>query len=215
MLRQKRNPDSSGKNTILMSTMLFVACQFTWGAVTNVYSDTTIASGVYDTVNIYDSLDVPPIQTTVDMTGGEIDYCNVYDTAILNFEGGDIFVVISHNNSTVTINNNPSPAVLELYDNSKMYLYNGAAGPFNALIYDNAELHIYGYNLNYDETPSPNWVTGQWENGQDFKIYLRNIYSYDPDQVILHEIPEPATFLLFTFGGLLLRKHRKYLNLKG
>jgi len=205
------------KKQIITMFLLFVTCQFAWGAVTNIYSDTTIGSGVYDTVNIYDSLDVPPVQTTVDMTGGEIDSCHVYDTAILNFEGGNIFLVTSHNNSNVTINSVPSPDVFELYDNSEIYLQNGDYYT-TVQIFDDAVLHIYGYNFDYDPSiTGTNAVNGFWGNGEALRIALRSTpgVDYDPyTQVVLHEIPEPTTFLLFTFGSLLFRRHYKHLNLK-
>ncbi len=193
--------------------ILIATASVTQGAILDIYADDTIQNGdVYDTVNIYDSLDVPPVQTTVDMTGGQISSCNVYDAAIFNLTGGNIGLIATYENSNANINIDISIS-FELHNNSKVYLH-GLGTSSSIFIYDNAELHIYGYDLFYDETPSPNWVTGQWENGQDFKIYLRNIYSYDPDQVVLHEIPEPTTFLLFTFGSLLLRRRHKHLNPK-
>ncbi len=174
----------------------------------NIYSDTTISTGQYGTVNIYDSLDIPPIQTNVDMTGGVIEYCNVYDTANFNLTGGDILLVRTYDNSIAYINSNVSSG-LRLHNNSKVYL-NALGASSNILMYDDAELHIYGYNLEYDEEiASLNKVTGQWRNGQDFRICLRNITTYNPEQVFLHEIPEPATILLFTLGGFLLRRTRK------
>jgi hypothetical protein len=188
--------------------LLLTVCQITWGTVTNIYTDTTIESGTYDTVNIYDSLDAPPIQTMVDMTGGLIYSCDVYNTAILNFNDGEIGTIYTNNSSIVNMSSVNTPTMY-LYNDSQIHIYNGSAGP-SVSLYDNAELHIYGYNLDYDEIPSPNWVTGQWENGQDFTIYLRNIYSYNPSQVVLHEIPEPTTFLLFVFGGYVLRRNRNH-----
>ncbi len=199
--------------TKLFIVILIATASVTQAAILNIYADDTIQNGdVYDTVNIYDSLDVPPVQTTVDMTGGDISYLNVYDTSVFNFNSGSIGALTMNNSSIANLYSSDTPTMY-LYDNSQIHIYNGSLGS-SALIYDNAELHVYGYDLEYDETPSPNWVTGQWENGQDFKIYLRNIYSYDPDQVVLHEIPEPTTFLLFTFGSLLLRRHYKHLNPK-
>ena len=201
-----------------MKTKLFIAILIaitavTQGAILDIYADDTIQNGdVYDTVNTYDSLDIPPVQTTVDMTGGEISYLNVYDTSVFNFNSGSIGVLTT-NNSGIAHLYSSDISTKYLHDNSQIHIYNSSLSS-SVLIYDNAELHIYGYDLIYDETASPNWVTGQWENGQDFEIYLRNIYSYDPDQVVLHEIPEPATLLLFSFGGLLLRRHHKHLNLK-
>jgi hypothetical protein len=168
----------------------------------NIYSSTTIEDGdEYGTVNIYDTL---PDQTIVDMTGGDISYCNVYDTANLNYGGGEISLVSTYNNSSAIANVDVSTGFC-LYDESKVYLYELGSSS-SIFIYDDSELHIYGYNLEYEETALPNWVTGQWENGQSFQIYLRNITSYDPTQVFLHEVPEPLTLFFLVSGSLILRK---------
>ena len=53
----------------------------------NIYSDTTISTGVYGTVNIYDTL---PDQTTVTMTGGQVNSVYLYDSAILDYTSGHI-----------------------------------------------------------------------------------------------------------------------------
>jgi hypothetical protein len=170
----------------------------------NIYSSTTIESGEYGTVNIYDTF---PDQTIVDITGGDIEYCNVYNSSNLNYDGGEISLVSTYNNSNSIVNVDVATG-FDLYNESKVHLH--ALGTSSSIqIYDDAQLHIYGYNLYYDEIFAPNQVTGQWENGQSFQIYLRNIYSYDPTQVFLHEIPEPISVLLFAFGGLLLRRTRK------
>lgn len=205
------------KKRILMMVLLLGVLLFNGGLVNatlenrDIYSDAIIESGDYGTVNIYDSLDTIPVQTTVTMTGGEIDYCHVYNTAILNFEGGDIFVVISHDDSNVTVDATTLPTVFELYDDSKVHLHNGFNTP-NIQIFDNAELHVYGYGFEYDPTiTGTNGISGFWENGEAFSIGLRQPSDYDPyTQIILHEIPEPTTLLLFTFGGLFLRKHHKH-----
>jgi len=81
----------------------------------NIYSDTVIEDGdEYGTVNIYDT---PPDQTTVTMTGGDISYCNLYDTTSLSFAGGDISLVTTYNSSSATVDVITTTG-FNLYDNS-------------------------------------------------------------------------------------------------
>jgi hypothetical protein len=163
----------------------------------NIYSDTTIVDGdEYGTVNIYDSLDVPPVQTTVDMTGGSIANCYIYDTAILNYMAGEIVWLVTRENSTVNVHSDYDYG-FQLEDSSKVFLHNGDSNFQIAFASgsDNAQLHIYGYDLIY--TPgSPGFADGYWETNKDFHIIIRASADVTPT-IILHEIPEPCSGLLF------------------
>jgi hypothetical protein len=150
----------------------------------DIYSDTTISSGSYSNVNVFDSLDVPPVQTEVDMIGGDILFLHSRDTSIINISGG-------------TINNS------DAYDYSSV---NITGGNFNMLAVksENAFFHIYGYDFSI-QTPSSTYIlTGFWEDSSEFEIWLGRADLYGSNYV-LHEIPEPASVLLFGFGGLILR----------
>ena len=191
--------------------ILIATASVTQGAILDIYADDTIQNGdVYDTVNIYDSLDVPPVQTTVDMTGGDISYLNVYDTANFNCYDGDLSFLYVYENAAATINNLNYIASIELHNNASLYMHGGVSS-VSIQIFDDAELHVYGYDFEYDPSIiGTNSITGFWENGESLEILLRQPSDYDPyTQVILHEIPEPTTFLLFGLGSFFLRKHKK------
>ena len=155
----------------------------------------------YGNVNIYTTSTEP---TTVNMTGGSIDTCNVYDTSVLSLEGGSITALKTYNNSSVYIDSDASTS-FELYNGSSAHL-SSSSSSVSVLIYDQAKLNIYGRNLDYNELMSPNIITGQWENGEAFTIYLRNIFSYDSSQIILHEIPEPVSLLFLATGTLFFKR---------
>ncbi len=174
----------------------------------DIHNTTTISSGEYGTVNIYDT---PPNQTIVAMTGGDISYGNVYNTAILNCYGGELFFPRIYDNAIVTIYNIDYIASVELHGNGQLHIYDGgSASSVSIQIFDNAELHVYGYGFVYNPSVTgTNAISGFWGNGERFTLGLRQPSNYDPyTQVILHEIPEPTTFLLMSVVALYLRKTR-------
>jgi len=194
--------------TKLFIAILIVTASVTQGAILDIYADDTIQNGdVYDTVNIYDSLDTPLVQTNVDMTGGEITYLNVYDTASFNSYDGDLSFLYVYENATATINNLNYIAAIELHNSASLYMHGGVSS-LSIQIFDDAELHVYGYDFEYDPSIiGTNSVSGFWENGEAFVVGLRQPSDYDPyTQVILHEIPEPLTFMLLLSGSLWLKK---------
>jgi hypothetical protein len=146
---------------------------------------------------------------TVTMTGGQVNYCNVYGTSTLSQYDGTIGVIETYGFSIAKMYATHAPT-LYLYENSQIHLYDGGLS-ISAFIYDNAEFHIYGYDLKYDALPAPNWVSGYWdsEHNHRFMVYLRNIYAYNPEQVFLHELPEPASILIFGLSALFLSRRHK------
>ena len=74
------------------------------------------------------------------------------------------------------------------------------------VFHDTAWVHIYGYGFNNDPFGgSP--LTGFWADATPFSINLVDDTISTYDQIIFHEIPEPATLILFTLGGFLLRRN--------
>ena len=68
-----------------------------------------------------------------------------------------------------------------------------------------AWVHIFGYGFNNDPfTGSP--LTGFWADNTAFSINLVDSTISTYDQIVFHEIPEPASLLLIATGGLLLRR---------
>jgi hypothetical protein len=89
-------------------------------------------------------------------------------------------------------------------DDSTLNLYGGQI--FGDLTVEDltAWVHIYGYGFNNDPfLGSP--LTGFWADDTPFSINLVDDTISTYNQIIFHEIPEPATLLLFTLGGLLIR----------
>jgi hypothetical protein len=66
-------------------------------------------------------------------------------------------------------------------------------------------IHIFGYGFNNDPfLGSP--LTGFWVDATPFSINLVDSTISTYDQIVFHEIPEPATLLLFTLGAITIRR---------
>jgi hypothetical protein len=70
----------------------------------------------------------------------------------------------------------------------------------------NIKLYYSGVLPTYNQTTDI--LTGLWGNGTGFSIYLHDVAGYDPviENIEFILIPEPATLLLLSLGGLLLRR---------
>jgi len=132
----------------------------------------------------------------------------IEDTDPLNIaetEGG-IWEIDVSGHSELTINGGEFYEI-DCDDYSTLNLHGGQI--FGSLMVEHTTtwVNIYGYGFNNDPFPgSP--LTGFWADATPFSINLVDDTISTYDQLIFHEIPEPATLLLLGLGGLALRKHR-------
>ena len=105
--------------------------------------------------------------------------------------------------AVVSVSHIDKLSTLDLYNDGIAYLY-GAENIANVRIYNDAQLHVYGYSLEMDTSN----IWGYNAEMEWFQIHIRNSFVLE-EHITLYEIPEPATLLLFTIGGLLLRSTRK------
>ncbi len=171
--------------------LVFVVAVSNAGIVTDIYEDEIVDHSNYETLEIHDSLDDPPEQTTVTfVTGSEVMRIHSNDTSIVNIYDGTVGSLVLRNSST-------------------MNLY---GGEINRVLGSSAEstLNVFGTNfliLNGNSTDKPHAsLSGTWENGSDFSFHFYRM-SEIPDNVVLHEIPEPATVLLL-LSGILINRFR-------
>ena len=105
----------------------------------------------------------------------------------LNISGGEINDLDSYGESIINLSGGQILGDLTVYN-------------------DTSWVHIYGYGFNNDPFGgSP--LTGFWADDTAFSINLVDSTISTYDQIIFHEIPEPATLILFTLGGFLLRRY--------
>ena len=159
------------------------------------YSSGQILPGeTWDSVFVYND------GTTIDMTGGLIDYrLELYDSSIFNANGGTMDIVFG-GGSRIT-----------LFDESVINLRNldgGETDGFpNTLIEaaggSNPQINLYGYGFYF----VGNYLHGYWSDGSSFLFSIRS-NDETMNALVLHEIPEPATLLLLSVGTILIRRKR-------
>ena len=166
----------------------------------------TITYGnVFETVNVWDT-------ATVDMTGGWAYYCNLYDSSTFNFYDGDVGAFSTHQSATVNIFTDDNPDIY-VYDQSEIYLFDSGNGS-SILIWDNGgAVHIYGYDFEYEPAGGEQYngmLSGFWPDGRTLYLLIRLTPEPFPENnIILHIIPEPTSFLVFGLGlcGLLRKRN--------
>jgi hypothetical protein len=110
----------------------------------------------------------------------------------LDMSGGQVHQLTMNNTATATLTGGLIEAI---------YSYQIVTNPHITLYYSGnlpAVQKIGGFN----------YLVGNWGDGTDFNIYLHNTgyNTYGNFEFIL--IPEPATLLLLSLGGLLIRRKK-------
>lgn len=173
------------KTAFSILTVLAIGAVSHAGIIWDIYGDETINSGAFLNVDIYDSQDVPPVQTTVDMMGGDISILAVNDTSIFNLKGGKVDTMFMYDASTANL-----------------------TGGTMLMIYPNGHtINVYGTEFSTVDLGSSFRVSGLWENGSAFEIRFARAEPTD-ENISFHQIPEPASFILFAFSGIVLLRRR-------
>ena len=112
---------------------------------------------------------------------------NVGKTPVeLTISGGEINDLGGHSESIINLSGGQILGDLTVYNST-------------------AWVHIYGYGFNNDPfLGSP--LTGFWADDIAFSINLVDSTISTYDQIVFHEIPEPATLFLFTLGAIAIRR---------
>jgi hypothetical protein len=143
-----------------------------------------------------------PDAIKIDVNGGCIGTLKSNGVAEINMSAGSI------SNDFYTFHPGypyycPPEYNVYLNDTSKMTVKGGIIeGLIN--ISDNSQMDVYGYSLHFTSTKL-NFchLYGYWQNGEQFNLtFVNNSF----ERVILHEIPEPASFIVFGLGLISLRR---------
>lgn len=167
------------------------------------------------------------------ITDSYYDSLTIDDNDTLIMTGGAGGIIWGRNNGVLDIKNTSSPYVygisgidtIRLWENSQLYFSGGSLRLLEAT--DNAAVVLSGgqigeINAYYPAPGDLNHITiycqsgwiyqdqhfsGLWLDGSSFNIRL---YSQGSSSVLdnLTIIPEPASLILFAFGGVLIRRKR-------
>jgi hypothetical protein len=167
----------------------------------------------------------------VNMTGGSVTgVFGAYDSSVINISGGNINILVGSESSSIYLTDSANINEMRIYGSSILNMNSGTTNIINIYSSDNADIYggiindylsvmtpvdIYGYGFIYNQNYGNyggGQLTGFWGSGLSFSIALvaYNHAGADPvdtwSQIRLHEIPEPATFVLFILGAAFLQR---------
>ena len=170
----------------------------------NFYDDGIIQSGNYYDVNVYNS-------SNVIMSGGSAFHLYLYNSSSFTMNGGTFSSwAHTHNNSTLNIYGGKFESV-SLADKSTINIHGGEIVDY-LTIFGTGKIHFYGYDFIYQRSgggAESGWLSGIWADGSSFSVYLRALPEPFPgSQIILYEIPEPASLSLLALGLFVLHSSK-------
>lgn len=216
----------------VMVLAVFV-CLGTSHALLNVYEDMSITEGdVYDSVQVYESAVISMTGgdiiglgahdfSTVNMSGGHIavlgsDY---ESSSMLNLNGQScVDSALIRGASKLSIYDG-NVGSIEMFNSATLRLTGGVISDYLGVVWDECLVHIYGYDFSYEPLGGDyngGLLTGFWPDSSAFSISLRDFGDPPPvlpsdftySHIIFHEVPEPATILLFVLVAVALRRRR-------
>lgn len=176
----------------------------------------TIYEGIDEQADIYNS----GMSQTADVFG-DIEIVQANQSSTINVFNGEFVQLLAYDSGEINYYDGYTDLLFAV-ESAKINLYGGTTTYL--MSYESSIVNLYGYGfeiINYAEAiqgsllgfPADGLLSGFWEDGTAFSIELGNYHGSDPvpvnpvtyEHLVLHEIPEPCTLLLFGFGGLVLR----------
>ena len=203
----------------LRSTVVGLLLQFSiasWAVAAPIVEDTTIDAGSSfnsQGISIADGVDGP---TTVELVeGGSVKGFEVTENSKLIIDGGTSTYLSGVSDNAQLIFRSGTlgcsdfelcgvidpVAVLFASGTSQLHFFAGEIdGPLQ--LRDMSAAHFYGRELQTNDFGGFELVTGEYSNGEDISVFVHPFADSEP-QILLHEIPEPASVIISTLGMLL------------
>lgn len=169
---------------------------------TLIYEDWLIHEGdEYDIVSVLND-------ATLGMTGGKVEHLHTSDSSTLNLFDGMVSWLIASDTSTMYIYGGLTEHALILERESTVNLFGGTIGE-GVRISGSARVNIYGYGFEFLADGGTGGISGllsgYWLDHTPFTIRFKDLSKPFPGTQI-QLIPEPATLLLLSLGGLVVKK---------
>ncbi|ARN55699.1 PEP-CTERM sorting domain-containing protein [Sedimentisphaera salicampi] len=198
--------------TNIIALIFFVITASAYSTLWEIQEDENINNSVYDQINVYN-------EATLDVEGSQtaVSWMRSYDSSIINLYNGEISTLHQYDSSVLNLHGG-NPQGWEMFEQSTAHIYGGDI-EFIMINELTNSVNIYGFDFNFVRSggqQESGWLSGYWQNGQEFEIYLRylpDVFPEDPylgtSYITLHEVPEPATVLFFGLAGGVLYNRRK------
>jgi hypothetical protein len=180
------------KSIITVILILFCACPL--------QADTEWYSGHHE---IFDGNGYGEIwmhnDATADMWGGYVFQLGTFDSSNFSMYGGTMNRLMVRGNSVVNIHSGELNQ-LAIYTFGYYKYYDDNTYEY---IYDNGLVNLYAYDVVYHPTDEySGYIEGKYINNDQHFTFNTGL----SDISHINIVPEPATLLLLSLGGLLLRK---------
>ena len=160
------------------------------------------------------------------LSSGNVAVIESYDTTRVEIIGGTFNKLSIYDNSTATLSGGGLSDWLNVWNKSNLNIIGGSIGGRGLRVWNTANVNIYGGNvwtvhafqsatitfwatdfflgeglsLNGNELVGIGLLSGQWLDGTEWTTEIR----WNDDTATILLIPEPATLLLLSLGGLAL-----------
>lgn len=171
-------------------------------------NDSLVFSGNEGFIDALDSFSLTVQETS------RIAFLTTRDNSSVNVLGGEISWIIAHNNAKIDISGGDI-SWLEVYDDTVTNI----ESLFDLswlLVSNNSVVNIYGSNFRYLN----GHLSGSWSDGNPFsfwameesKLSVGDIGDILPENIVLHDVPEPLPISIMVIGlaGIIYR--RKFIN---
>jgi hypothetical protein len=130
--------------------------------------------------------------------GGHVSDLLLYDNSTFVMHDGYVnFGLVAYGKSRTLKNGGGITFLTQLFDEAVVTIRGGNVSE-DVYVYDDARLHLYGFGLDFEiSEEGEHYVSGRLADGTRVQSFFPADHQ---SRIILHEVPEPATWAIFAVG---------------
>jgi hypothetical protein len=130
--------------------------------------------------------------------GGALEELHLYDDSTFVMHDGFVnFGLLAYGKSRTLKNGGGITFLTQLFDEAVVTIRGGNVSE-DIYVYDDARLHLYGFGLEFEiSEEGEHYVFGRLADGTRVQSFFPADHQ---TRIILHEVPEPATWVIFAVG---------------